>query len=314
MEPSTFLPMDGLKEGYGLRDDALDEMLMTSGYREITLQYQSAIKMIQEAFCSDKRLRIIALPTDEEPDPLWPHLAWMPLWSNRDTCVLVADPLEQPCQHDLDYLIPLGFAQHYAHVCEDYPYYLPKTTPDLLWPPYLSGQIIDLFPKKILNSGIPSEPDDSDPTVFSLTLEAILRLRAYLADHLLIERGFTIGVAYHHTTLLYELPTATNSETFDSPWLFSFLLIDAARAVNVLEKVHYLTLGGLQNLIDHARNRIQEFDQIVGKVTTFTTQFDLAKQCFAAFPPTMLHNPLDTNIFICELLEKVGIFQDELKD
>ena len=47
MEPSTLLPIDGLSEGYGLRDDALDQLLMTTGYREITLQYRSAIKRIQ---------------------------------------------------------------------------------------------------------------------------------------------------------------------------------------------------------------------------------------------------------------------------
>ena len=83
MEPSTLLPLDGLSEGYGLRDDALDQLLMTSGYREVTIQYRAAIKTIQEAFSTDSRIRIIALPLDEDQDPLWPHLAWMPLWSNR---------------------------------------------------------------------------------------------------------------------------------------------------------------------------------------------------------------------------------------
>ncbi|MFX1301333.1 MAG: hypothetical protein ACFFDE_10410 [Promethearchaeota archaeon] len=314
MDPSTLLPIDGLSEGYGLRDDALNQLLMTTGYREVTLQYRPAINNIQKAFSSDTRLRIIALPLDEDRDPLWPHMAWMPLWSNRDTCVLVADPLEPPCRHDTEYSIPLGFAQHYSHSVEDYPYYLPVTTPEMLWPKYLENCPIRLSSAYILNPKVPHQVDDSDPTIYSITLEVILRLRAYIADQLLMTRGFTSGVTYQHTTMLYELPLPAYPDVAQSPWLLSFLLIDAARAVLTLGKLNYLTFAGLRSLVDQARTRLQELDRHVGKIhsqTTLLSRFHLAIRCFSSLRLSQLRTPSETNQFVCELLEKVGIFQTD---
>jgi hypothetical protein len=314
MEPSTLLPLDGLSEGYGLRDDALDQLLMTTGYRDVTLQYRPAIKLIQKAFNSDTRLRIIALPLDEDQDPLWPHMAWMPLWSNRDACVLVADPLEPPCRHDTEYSIPLGFAQHFAHTVENFPYYLPGTTPEMLWPKYLKNSPIRLSTAYVLNPKVPHQVDDSDPTIFSITLETILRLRAYIADHLLVERGFASGVTYQHMTMLYELPLPAYPDAAYSPWLLSFLLIDAARAVMTLGKSNYLTFSGLRSLIDQARGRLNELDRRVGKSSsqlTLVSKFDLAHKCFTSLQPSQLRNLSDTNQFVCELLENVGLFQTD---
>ena len=311
MEPSTLLPLDGLSEGYGLRDDALNQLLMTTGYREVTLQYRPAIKNIQKAFSSDTRLRIIALPLDEDQDPLWPHMAWMPLWSNRDTCVLVADPLEPPCRHDTEYSIPLGFAQHYSHSVEDYPYYLPGTTPEMLWPKYLENRPIQLSSAYILNPNVPHQVDDSNPTIYSITLEAILRLRAYIADHLLMKQGFASGVTYQHTTMLYELPLPAYPDAAHSPWLLSFLLIDAARAVMTLDKSNYLTFAGLRTLADQARTRLQDLDHRVGNnnsQSTLVSKFDLAHKCFTSLQPAQLRDPSDTNQFVCKLLENVGLF------
>ena len=313
MEPSTLLPLDGLSEGYGLRDDALDQLLMTTGYREVTLQYRSAIQNIQDAFCSDMRLRIISMPFDDEEDPLWPHMAWMPLWSNRDTCVLVADPLHPPSRHDIDYLIPLGFAQHFAHSEEDYPYYMPVTAPEMILPQYLECHPIQLSPIHVLNPQIPHDPKDRDPTIFSLTLEAIFRLRAYIADQVLIDRGYKTGVVYQHTTLLYELPLPVYSEVTESPWSLSFLLMDAARAIITLGQTDYLTWTGLHNLMDHARSRLRELDLLVGNVPpnpTFIEQFDQIHQQFTTLHRSLLRTPSETNQFIFELFEKAGIIQE----
>jgi hypothetical protein len=308
------LPLDGLSEGYGLRDDALDQMLMTTGYRDVTLKYRSAIKNIQDAFHSDMRLRIISMPFDEEGDPLWPHMAWMPLWSNRDTCVLVADPLHSDSRHDSDYFIPLGFAQHFAHAEEDYPYYLPVSAPEIIIPQYLECHLIQTAPMYALDPRIPHDPEDKDPTVFSITLEAIIRLRIYIADHLLINRGFATGVAYQHTTLLYELPLPAHSEVANSPWTLPFLLMDTARAIVTVGETDYLTWTGLHNLIDHARNRLRELDLLIGNVTpnhTFLDKFDQIHQYFTCLYPSLLRTPDEANQFIFELLEKAGLFQEE---
>lgn len=314
MEPSTLLPLDGFSEGYGLRDDALDQLLMTTGYREVTLQYRSAIKTIQKAFSSDTRLRIIALPLDDDQDPLWPHMAWMPLWSNRDSCVLVSDPLEPPCRHDSEYSIPQGFAQHYAHTIEKYPYYIPGTTPETLWPKYLDNHPIRLSTAYVLNPKVPHQVDDSDPTIYSITLEAILRLRAYIADHLLVERGFAPGVTYQHTTMLYELPLPTYPEAAHSPWLLSFLLIDAARAVMTLGKTNHLTFAGLRSLVNQTLSRLQNLDLFIGNPrsqSTFVSKFDLVRKCFTSLQPPKLRDPSNMNQFVCELLENAGLFQAE---
>jgi hypothetical protein len=314
MEPSTLLPPDGLSEGYGLRDEALDQLLMTTGYREVTINYFPAIKAIQETFSTEIRIRIIALPLDEDQGPLWPHMAWMPLWSNRDTCVLVADPLETPCYHDLDYLIPLGFAQYYTHALGEYPYYLPSTTPDMLWPLYLDCHPVRITPDYTLCPTVPHQPEDSDPTVYSIALEAIMRMRAYIADHILIERGYLTGVVYHHTTRLFEMPLPSFPEAVSSPWLLSFLLIDAARAVNTLGKTDYLTWAGLRSIVDHARSRIFELDQMNGKVSSpssFTAKFDELREWFIPIKPEDFQNPTDANAFLCQMLVKAGILQDE---
>jgi hypothetical protein len=228
--------------------------------------------------------------------------------------VLVADPLAPPCRHDLDYSIPLGFAQHYAHTIEGYTYYLPGTTPKMLWPKYLNNHPIRLSTAYVLNPKIPHQLDDSDPTVFAITLEAILRLRAYLADNLLIERGFSMGVTYQHTNLLYELPLPAYPEAAQSPWLISFLLIDAARAVNTLGKTRFLTFEGLRSLIGHARTRLQDLDHLVGKApseTTFVSKFDKAYRCFSALQTAKLRKPDEVNQFICDLLEKIGLFETD---
>ncbi len=314
MEPSTLLPIEGLSEGYGLRDEALDQLLMTTGYREVTLQYRSAIKSVQDAFCSDMRLRIISMPYEAEEDPLWPHMAWMPLWSNRDTCVLVADPLQTPSRHDIDYCIPLGFAQHYAHGEEDYPYYMPISAPEMILPQYLECHPIQFSPIYALNPKIPHDYDDSDPTLFSLTLETIFRLRVYLADQLLIDRGYGTGVAYQHTTFLYELPIPAVPDVISSPWSFAFLLMDSARAIITLGQTDCITWTGLQNLINHARSRIQELDLLVGNITpnaTFLSHFDQIHQYYTTLHRSLLRHPSEANNFILTLLERAGIFQEE---
>jgi hypothetical protein len=314
MEPSTLLPLEGLSEGYGLRDDALDQMLMTTGYREVTLQYRSAIKRVQDAFCSDMRVRIISMPFDEEEDPLWPHMAWMPLWSNRDTCVLVADPLHTPSRHDIDYRIPMGFAQHFTHTVEEYPYYMPANTPEMVLPQYLECHPIRLFPMYVLNPQIPHEVDDTDPTIFALTLETIIRLRTYIADQLLIERGYATGVTYQYTTLLYELPLPAYPEMVESPWSLSFLLMDMARAIITLDHTDYLTWPGLHNLIDNARSRLRDLDLLVGKLppkSTFLKQFDELHQYCTSLHCSLLRVPTETNKFIFNLLEKAGIVQED---
>ncbi len=314
MEPSTLLPLEGLSEGYGLRDEALDQMLMTTGYREVTLQYRSAIKKVQDAFGSDMRARIILMPFDDEEDPLWPHMAWMPLWSNRDTCVLVADPLRPPSRHDIDYLIPVGFAQHYVHTVEDYPYYMPANTPEMVLPQYLECHPIHLSPMYALNPQIPHDVDDADPTIFSLTLEAIFRLRTYIADQLLIDHGYATGVMYQHTTLLYELALSAYPEIAESPWSLSFLLIDMARAIITLGHTNHLSWTGLQNLIDYTRSRIRELDLLVGNLPpkhTFLNQFDELHQYCTSLHRSLLRVPTETNQFIIDLLEKAGIFQED---
>ncbi|MFX0169900.1 MAG: hypothetical protein ACFE89_11170 [Candidatus Hodarchaeota archaeon] len=314
MEPSTLLPLDGISEGYGLRDDALDQLLMTTGYREATIKYLPAIKTIQDTFSTDTRIRIIALPLDEDQDSLWPHMAWMPLWSNRDTCVLVADPLETPCRHDFDYLIPLGFTQFFTHAYDDYPYYLPNTTPSMVWPSYLDCQPVRVTPDYVLDPIVPHEPDDSDPTIYSIMLEAILRLRTYVADHILIERGFTIGVVHHYMSYLYELPLPTYPEAASSPWLLSFLLIDAARAINTLGKTDYLTWAGLCGIVDHARARVFELDQLKGNVSapgSFNSKFDQLRESFIPLKHTAFRNPIDAHSFLCQLLITAGVLQDE---
>ncbi|MFX1317989.1 MAG: hypothetical protein ACFE9D_00960 [Promethearchaeota archaeon] len=315
MEPSTLLPLEGISEGYGLRDDALDQMLMTTGYREVTLQYRAAVKHIQDVFCTDIRLRIVSMSyDDEEEDPLWPHMAWMPLWSNRDTCVLVADPLKPPSHHDSNYLLPLGFAQFFAHAQEEYPYYMPLSTPDMLLPQYLECQLIRLTPMMALNPQIPHESEDSEPTIFSLVLETIFRLRAFLGDQVLIERGFTTGVAYQHTSLLYELPLPAYPEVIETRWSLPFLLMDAARAILTLGQTDYLTFTGLQNLTNHARNRLNELDLLVGNVSpnpTFVSLFDNIRHHFTGLHKSYLRDPSETNVFVYELLEKAEIFQQE---
>jgi hypothetical protein len=314
MEPSTMLPLDGLSEGYGLRDDALDQMLMTTGYRDVSLKYRSAIKNIQDVFCSDMRIRIISMPFDDDEDPLWPHMAWMPLWSNRDTCVLIADPLQSDSRHDSDYFIPMGFAQHFAHAEEDYPYYLPISAPEIIIPQYLECHPIQTTPLYALDPRIPQDPEDTDPTEFSLILETIIRLRIYIADHLLINRGFTTGVAYQHTTLLYELPLPIPTEVANSQLALSFLLLDTARAIVTVGETDYLTWTGLHNLVDHARKRLRELDLLLGNVTpnhTFLDKFDHIHQYFTCLYPSLLRAPDETNQFIFELLEKTGLFHKE---
>lgn len=314
MEPSTLLPPDGLSEGYGLRDEALDQLLMSTGYREVTINYFPAIKAVQQRFSTDTRIRIIALPLEEDQGPLWPHMAWMPLWSNSDTCVLVADPLETPCHHDLDYLIPLAFSKYYVLTSKDYPYYLPNTTPSMLWPSYLNCQPVRITPEYMLSPTVPHQPEDSEPTVYSIALEAIIRIQAYIADHVLIERGYTTGVVYHHTSCLFELPFPSFPEVVSSPWLFSFLLIDAARAVNTLGKTDYLTWAGLRSIIDHARTRIYELDQMNGFVSSpssFTSKFDELREWFIPLEPEDFQNPMDANGLFCQMLTKAGILQDE---
>ena len=77
MEPSTLLPPDGLLEGYSLHDEGLGQLLMTTGYREVTQQYRPAIQSVQEAFTSDLRIRIISLPIDGQlPLPKGRGLRW----------------------------------------------------------------------------------------------------------------------------------------------------------------------------------------------------------------------------------------------
>jgi hypothetical protein len=287
---------------------------MTSGYRDVTLQYRPAIKRVQDAFYTDMRLRIVSMPSEEEEDPLWPHMAWMPLWSNRDTCVLVIDPLRPVSRHDLNYLLPMGFAQFYAHVGEEFPYYMPVSTPEVLLPQYLECQPIRLSPMSVLNPRVPHEPEDSEPTIFSLTLETIFRLRGFLGDQLLLERKFITEVAFQHISLLYELPLPGYPEVIEASWSLSFLLMDIARAILTLGQTDYLTYVGLQNLTNHARNRLRELDLLVGNLPpdpTYVNRFENIQHHFTGLHQSYLRDPSETNEFIYELLERAELFQSD---
>ncbi len=112
--------------------------------------------------------------------------------------------------------------------------------------------------------------------------------------------------------MLYELPLPAYPDAAQSPWLLSFLLIDAARAVLTLGKLNYLTFAGLRSLVDQARIRLQELDRHVEKIhsqATLVSRFDLAIRCFSSLQLFQLRKPSETNQFVCELLEKVRIFQ-----
>jgi hypothetical protein len=313
MEPNTMLPPEALCKGYGLRDEALDELLMTGDAREVTLQYRSAIKTVQEALSSDTRIRIIALADDEE-QRLSSHLAWLPLWSNRDTCVLIADPFEPLCRYDLDYLIPLGFAEHFACATARYPYYLPATSPVQLWPSYLDCRLISLpiaqFPHSVSSQ---DSDEERESTMFALILEVLQRLRATGGDHLLIEHQLTGGVVYNHVTRLFEVALA-ELPTAESPWLLSFVLIDAARSVATLANTDFLTWMGFTSLADHARERLHEFEPLAAMVKPnwrILDEFDHLCQSFASVRPQLLRDPSATNALLGDLLRHAGITSGE---
>ena len=156
--------------------------------------------------------------------------------------------------------------------------------------------------------------DGNTGKLLSITLEAIIRLRSYIADHILINRGFVTGVAYQHTTLLYELPLPAHSEVANSAWTLPFLLMDTAQAIVTVGETDYLTWTGLHNLIDHARNRLRDLDLLIGNVTpnqTFLDKFDHIHQYFTCLYPSLLRAPDEANQFIFELLETAGLFQEE---
>lgn len=313
MEPSTLIPPDGHVEGYGLRDDALDQLLITTGYQEVTIHYRPAIKTIQDAFCTDKRIRVIALPFDDEREIPWPHLAWIPLWSNQDTCVLVADPLEPTSHHNDSYLLPLGFAQHVAHTDGGYPYYLPRTTPEVLWPRYMKCHPVWITEARSISPGPPQNTEDSEATNFSLLLESLLRLRAFIADQLLIENGFSLGVTYHHQTLVFELPLPEFPETAESPWLLSFLLIDAARSIATLGKTDHLTKSGLISLIRHTCSHFSELDKLIGNWQPsfkFVEQFEELQKIFSTLTISSLRDPIEMRKILNTLLNQTGILID----
>jgi len=313
MEPNITLPPDALCKGYGLRDEALDELLMTTRAREVTLQYRPGIKVVQDAFSSDTRIRIIALPDDEE-QLLASHLAWLPLWSNRDTCVLIADPLESLCRHDLDYLVPLGFAEHFAHANARYPYYLPATSPSQLSPPYLDCQPIRLpLMQPTSATCSPDSEDEDGPRMSALILEVLLRLRAMVADQLLIEHQLTNGVVYNHATRLFEM-ALPELPTPESPWLLSFVLIDAARSVTTLANTDYLTCMGFTSLVNHARERLREFESIAGMLRPgwcLADEFDHLCQILASVRPQLLRDPSATSVLLSHLFRHAGIDFDE---
>ncbi len=311
MEPSTILPPTSLHEGYGLEDESLDRLLMTTGYREVSLQYRPAIETVQEAFNSVTRLRIIALPLNEGETATTPHLAWVPLWSNKDTCTLIANPCELPSRHDDTYLIPRGFAEHYAHTVASHPYFMPAMTPDQFWPCYLDCQPITLASTQPITNGVaPSSNKDADATIFAILLEFLIRLRGYVADHLLIEQGFANGVTYHHNTLLYELPIPDFAATPDAFFHLSFLLLDTARAVTTLSRTAYLTQSGLTGLIGHTRAQLAKLDHLVSAMKPdflVTQQFDRLSDYFTRLYPNSLRDPTVTCKAIGKLLQHAGI-------
>lgn len=311
MEPSTILPPTSLCEGYGLEDESLDRLLMTTGYREVSLHYRPAIETVQTAFNSVTRIRIIALPLSQSETATSPHLAWVPLWSNKDTCTLIANPCELPSRHDDTYLIPRGFAEHFAHTVAGYPYFMPSSTPDQFWPSYLDCQPISpASTQPITNMSSHSSDKDQDATIFAILLETLIRLRGYVADHLLIEQGFINGVAYHHNTLLYELPIPDFAATPDAYFHLSFLLLDAARAVTTLSRADYLTQKGLANLIGHTRTQLCKLDHLVSALKPgffVSQQFDKLYDYFRKLHTHSFHDPLATCKALGELLRYAGI-------
>ncbi len=314
MEPSTILPPTSLHEGYGLEDESLDQLLMTTGYCEVSLHYRPAIEAVQAAFNSVTRLRIIALPLSESETATSPHLAWVPLWSNKDTCTLITNPCELPSRHDDAYLIPRGFAEHYAHTIASYPYYMPSSTPDQYWPCYLDCQPITPASTQPITSGLSHASNkDTDATIFAILLEALIRLRGYAADHLLIEQGFANGVTYHHNTLLYELPIPDFAATPDAIFHLSFLLLDAAQAVTTISRTDLLTQRGLTNLTGQTRTQLVKLDHIVSALKPgfrVVQQFDRLCTYFTRLHPNALRDPLNTCKALGTLLRHAGILPE----
>jgi hypothetical protein len=284
---------------------------MTTGYREVSLHYRPTIEYVQTAFNSVTRIRIIALPLSESETATSPHLAWVPLWSNKDTCTLIANPVELPSRHDDTYLIPRGFAEHFAHTVASYPYFMPSSTPDQFWPSYLDCQPISpTSTQPLTNISSLTSDKDHEATMFAILLETLIRLRGYVADHLLIEQGFNNGVAYHHNTLLYELPIPDFAATRDAYYHLSFLLLDTARAVTTLSRADYLTPRGLASITSHTRTQLSKLDHMVSALKPgflVSQQFDKMHAYFRRLHPSAFRDPVTTCKALGELLRFAGI-------
>jgi hypothetical protein len=132
-------------------------------------------------------------------------------------------------------------------------------------------------------------------------------------DQLLIEHQLTGGVAYNHITRLFEM-ALPELPTADSPWLLSFVLIDAARSVATLASIDFLTWAGFTRLSDHARERLRELEALAAIVKPnwrIVAEFQHLCQSFTRVHHGLLRDPSATSILLGDLLRHAGITSEE---
>lgn len=135
-------------KGYGLREEDLNEIIEMERLKDVSKRFSGPIQRIQRKFNSKTKIRIIEFnelsgANVESED--WfrrridgqRHIFFSHINSNKDCCVLfLYSGFDAKQKLFSERILPHEFAHHYQWVSENFPCFLPKSTPKEFLPQF----------------------------------------------------------------------------------------------------------------------------------------------------------------------------------
>lgn len=190
-----------LVEGYGLKEEDLNEIILIERLKDITQRFSIQIKKIQDTFDFQSKMRIIEfheLSGADASSQDWfrqlilaqRHVFYSPIHSSKDCCVLflyaghgTKDTMFR------QRILPHEFAHHFAWASEGFPILLPKNYPRELYPQFAECRKIG--PEKghvyIDNTFLADNP-------YLIIGDFNERIADFICEEIMREKGFWQGI------------------------------------------------------------------------------------------------------------------------
>lgn len=203
------------KNGWGLEDEDLDDIIKIENLKDVTQRFSDQIKTIIERFGSVSHLRIVAFNeqsgVDRHSKSIFRLLIqagrdvnYNSLLSNKECCVILIYPTSaEPSLKSYGHILCHEYAHHFQFAYAGFPYYivkqlLPEPVPPFAKPSEIGPEVGSVFVDDLRLPDLHTVIHDSIERISDIICEGLLREKNLIIDFL---------EWFQHKVALYKDPT-----------------------------------------------------------------------------------------------------------